>query len=189
MLSVTLVSMLLAGVLACAQPSAPAARADQPAGRGAPTANGLAPMTVHSNLAQLMRGVFYPSSNVIFMAQATDPSTIKQAADPSTATDPLQSSYGGWEAVQNAGLTLAEGANLLLMPGRKCSNGRDMPLADPDWAKFVQALKDAGVAAAKAAQSKSLDNMLDAADTMTTACGDCHDKFREKPRGVADRCI
>jgi cytochrome c556 len=39
----------------------------------------------------------------------------------------------------------------------------------------------------KAAQSNDTDKMLDAADTMTTACADCHDKYREKPT-LADRC-
>ena len=29
--------------------------------------------------------------------------------------------------------------------------------------------------------------ILDAADTMTTACANCHDKWREKPT-LADRC-
>lgn len=156
---------------------------------GVATSAQQAPMTTHGNLAQLMRGIFFPSSNIIFSAQGTDPTTIKPAQEPSAATDPLQSSYGGWEAVQNAGFALADGANLLLIPGRKCSNGRDVPITDPEWAKFVQALKDAGVVAAKAAQSRSLDNMLAAADTMTTACSDCHDRYREKPRGAVDRCM
>jgi cytochrome c556 len=45
------------------------------------------------------------------------------------------------------------------------------------------------MAAYKAAQSKNQDNVLMAADTLTTACMNCHDKYREKPGGVADRCM
>ena len=39
----------------------------------------------------------------------------------------------------------------------------------------------------KAAQSKNQDNIVMAADVMTTACANCHDKYREKPK-LADRC-
>ena len=41
----------------------------------------------------------------------------------------------------------------------------------------------------KAGQSKNMDNVLMAADAMTTACANCHDKYRDKPGGVADRCM
>jgi cytochrome c556 len=60
-------------------------------------------------------------------------------------------------------------------------------LRNPDWAKFVQQLRDAGLATYKAAQSKNQDKILEAADVLTTACGDCHDKYREKP-SLAERC-
>src|SRR5262245_1531911 len=72
-------------------------------------------LQVQSNLNQLMRGVFYPASNVVFSAQSDDPATMKPApgVDPSLATDPLVSTFGGWVAVENAALALTESANLL----------------------------------------------------------------------------
>lgn len=140
-----------------------------------------------ANLIQLMRGILYPASNVIFAAQSDDPAKIKPAKDPSTATDPLQSTYGGWQAVENASLALVESASLLTLPGRKCANGIDAPIRNPDWAKFVQGLRDAGLKAYQAAQSKDQDKVLDAAEAMTNACAACHDKWREKPN-LADRC-
>ena len=45
----------------------------------------------------------------------------------------------------------------------------------------------AGMAAYKAAQSKNTDNILTAADAITEACANCHNKYREKP-DLADRC-
>ena len=134
-----------------------------------------------------MKGILYPNSNVIFAAQNDNPAEVKPAKDPSVAINPLESSYGGWQAVENSALALVEAANLLTVPGRKCANGRAVPLQNPDWAKFVQGLRDAGMAAYKAAQSKSQDKILDAADVMTTACANCHDKYREKAE-LADRC-
>jgi cytochrome c553 len=82
---------------------------------------------------------------------------------------------------------LNEAANLLTIPGRKCANGLPVPLQNPDWSKFVQGLRDAGMAVYKAAQTKNQDKIVDAADVMTTACANCHDKYREKPN-LADRC-
>ncbi|MBZ5632776.1 MAG: hypothetical protein LAO55_06545 [Acidobacteriia bacterium] len=149
-----------------------------------------APAPVRQNpatLAQLMKGSLYPSSNVIFAAQGDNPADVPPAKDPATSVNPLASSYGKWEAVENAGLAIAEAANLLTTPGRKCSNGRAVPMTNADWPKLVQGLRDAGMAAYKAAQSKNQDKILDAADVMTTACANCHDKYREKPT-LADRC-
>jgi hypothetical protein len=140
-----------------------------------------------ANLGQLMKGILFPNSNVIFAAQNTNPADVAPAKDPSTATDPLANAYGKWEAVENSGLALAESARLLMVPGRKCANGRPVPLANPDWPKFVQGLREAGLKAYKAAQSKEQDKILDAADTMTTACANCHEKYREKAN-LADRC-
>jgi hypothetical protein len=150
-------------------------------------AGGAPAFRVYATLAQLMKGILYPSSNVIFAAQNENPADVKPAADPATAVNPLASSYGKWEAVENSGLAIAEAANLLLVPGRKCSNGRDVPLQNPDWPQLVQGLRDAGMTVYKAAQSKNQDNILMAADTMTEACANCHDKYREKPN-LADRC-
>ena len=146
-------------------------------------------MQVQTDLNRLMRGVFYPPSNVVFSAQSDNPADVKRVPgqDPSLATDPLASTFGGWQAVENAALALTESANLLLIPGRNCANGVPVPVNHPDWAKFVQALRDAGMKAYKAAQSKNQDKMVEAADTLSAACAGCHRKWREKPR-LADRC-
>jgi hypothetical protein len=154
-----------------------------------PPPPGSSPEKVEANLAQLMRGIMFPNSNVIFAAQATNPADVKPAKDPSTAVDPLQGAYGQWAAVENSGLALAEAANLLTIPGRMCQNGKPVPIQNPDWAGLVQGLRDAGMAAYKAGQSKNQDNVLMAADTMTTACSNCHDKYRDKSGGDQNRCM
>ncbi len=173
--------MMLAFVgISAAQTPAPAKAKAKPAPTAPASRN---PATV----AQLMKGILYPNSNVIFFAQSDNPNDVPQAKDPATAVNPLASSYGKWEAVENSSLALVEAANLLTVPGRKCSNGLPVPVTNPDWPKLVQGLRDAGMAAYKAAQSKNQDKILDAADVMTTACANCHDRYREKP-APADRC-
>ena len=87
-------------------------------------------IAVQSDLNQLMRGVLYPASNVVFSAQTDNPADVKfvPGRDPSMATDPLVSTFGGWQAVENAALALTESSNLLLIPGRKCANGLPVPI-------------------------------------------------------------
>ena len=102
------------------------------------------------------------------------------------ATDPLTSVFGKWEAVENSALAISELADLLTRPGQKCSNGVDVPIENADWARFVQGLRDSGMTAYAAAQSKNQDKILDAAAVMSMACANCHDKYREKK--LADRC-
>lgn len=169
------------GGVACGPAPAPAP--DESAASSAPAAR------VHGNLAQVMRGIVYPASNVIFAAQSTDPATVKPADDPSTSPNPLSSSYGGWEAVGNAGIALAEAANLLSVPGRVCLNGKPAPSQNADWQMWVEELRTAGMTSYKAAQAKSQDAVLEAADVMSVACSNCHDKYREVPGGIANRCL
>lgn len=139
-----------------------------------------------ATLNQLMRGTLYPSANVVFAAQDVNPADVPRAKDPNMATDPLTTVFGKWEAVENSALAIAEVATLLEVPGRKCSNGADVPVKNADWAKFVKELRDAGMTAYAAAKTKNQDKMTDAAGVMTAACGNCHGKYRE--RKLADRC-
>jgi hypothetical protein len=166
--------------LAAAQTPAPT-KAASGAVAAAPRAEG--------NLAQVMRGILFTNSNVIFFAQGKDPAAVKPAEDPSSSTDPLSDTYGGWVAVENSAIALSESANLLTIPGRLCSNGKPVPIKNADWPKFVQGLRAAGMVAYKAAQSKNEDKMLDAADAVTTACMNCHVKYRDVPGGIAARCM
>jgi hypothetical protein len=144
---------------------------------------------VHANLNQLMRGALYPAANVVFSAQADNPGEAKPIPghDPSMATDPLTSTFGGWLAVENAALTLAESANLLSVPGRTCSNGVPVPVNDPAWAAFVQELRDASMKAYRAAQAKDQDRMIENSEPLTAACAGCHLKWRDR-RTPENRC-
>jgi hypothetical protein len=144
----------------------------------------------YASLAQVMRGIPFPNSNIIFDTQSLDPAAEKKPGDTSGAGASAQynSVYGGWQAVENAALALSETANLIMIPGRLCENGRPVPLDQDDYKKFAAGLAEAGKVAYKAAQSKNLDAMLEAGGTVTDACSACHDVYREKP-DVKDRCI
>ena len=142
---------------------------------------------VYANMLQLMRGTLYPQSNVIFTAQVEDPAAFKPAAHQSTSSDPFTSAYGGWEAVENSGMAMAETANLLLVP-RQCSNGKPAPVQNADWKMWIDELREAAVGVYKAGQAKNDDVVLEAADKLATACLHCHTKYRNVPGGVPNRC-
>jgi len=176
---------------ACSAPPAPPPSAGAPAQTPPQGAASRPQSQVHGDLRQVMRGTLFPNSNVVFLAQGTDPATVPKDADGTTSVNPLAGVYGGWEAIENSSIALAEAANLLAIPGRTCANGKPVPVQNADWQRFVQGLRDAGMASYKAAQSKDMDKMLDAADTLTNACSDCHDVYREKSEqrgGDAARC-
>ncbi len=143
---------------------------------------------MEANLLQLMRGILYPASNVIFAAQE-DLSKQPAPPDASTSPNPLTTTYGGWQAVENAALALSESANLVMMPGRMCSNGKPVPIGRADWVKDVQKLREAGRAAYAAAKKKDTEAMVDVSGTISDACSACHDVYREKKGGIQDRCL
>lgn len=178
-----LTSLSLPSVRSAGQtPARPAVPAQAPGKGGSGPA-----FQIKATLQQFMKGTLYPASNVVFFAQSANPNDVAPDKDPSAAVNPLASAYGKWQAVENASLAMYEAANVLLIPGRRCSNGKPAPIGNADWPKFVQGLRDASLIAYKAAQSKNQDKILDAADKLTTACANCHDKYREKP-SLAERC-
>ena len=144
---------------------------------------------VHADLNQLMRGALYPAANVVFASQVDDPEDLKKSGrgDPSMSTDPLNAAFGGWVAVENAALTLAESANLLMLPGRSCSNGVQVPVKDPAWAAFVLQMRTGSMNAYQAARTRDQDKMVEASDALNASCEGCHRRWRN-PRTPANRC-
>jgi hypothetical protein len=182
--AIVLVTVLLAtGVAGAQEPS----RKEDPSKVISPSA----PHQIHASMIQLMRGLFLPQSNVIFTAQSEDPATIPPDEPAATSPNPLKlprPEYGGWMAVENSALVLAEAANLLTLP-RRCANGRPAPVNNADWIKWVQGLRDVSMAAFNAARSRDQDKVVEVSETLTMACGNCHQKYRDTLKEPLDRCI
>jgi hypothetical protein len=141
----------------------------------------------HSSLAQLMRGLLYPNSEIVFAAQNDDPEASAAAA---ASAAPLggEKLYQGWEGVENAALMLSEAASLIVIPGRLCENGLPAPVGNADFQKYAQGLVEAGQAAYEAARTKNMDAVIEAGGVVSDACSFCHDAYRDKPEGQR-RCI
>jgi hypothetical protein len=168
---------LLAGAVIAAQ--APAAKPP------APAAKAVAARKPLGTLAQVMRAILFPNSNIIFFTQSDNPADPKKPLDVTFGT--YANVYTGWQVVENAAIALNESADLIMKPGRVCSNGLPAPVGRADYRKFAQGLRDAGTAALKAAQTKDMEKMVEAAGTVSEACENCHTVYREKP-DLKDRC-
>ena len=142
----------------------------------------------NGDLAGVMRGILFPNSNLIFDAQTNDPGAPPEAAGGNSVTATFSGIYTGWEVVQNAAIALAEAANLIMMPGRLCENGRPVPVERADWKEYAQGLEEAGRKAYQAALVEDQDQVIEVTNDVAGACENCHIVFRDKP-GDSPRCV
>jgi len=160
---------------------------------GAPsTVGGAAPkpdFPPAANLQQLMRGVMFPNSNIIFTVQTHDPGEKKKAGNAATSDGGFNWAqwgndlYTGWDIVDYAALALAESAPLMLTPGRRCENGKPVPVDDPDWIRFSKEMAEVGRAVYRASQTRSQEKVSDMSGDVADACLHCHQVFRDRFRG------
>ena len=136
-------------------------------------------------LAQVMRGILFPNSNLIFDVQTQDPAAPPEADSRTSVTSTFAGIYAGWQVVENAAVALAEAQHLITMPGRLCENGRPVPVQRADFVKYAQELGEAGRAALKIAQSKDRDAMIEVTNQVAGACENCHSVYRR----FEGRCV
>jgi len=144
------------------------------------------------NLAQVMRGILFPSSNIIFNVQLHDPAEPAKPASTDAATFSWTAwggeIYAGWQLIDYAAVAIAESAPLMLTPGRRCENGKPVPVDRSDWIKFTQELAEAGRAAYKASQTRSQQTVSDISGQLSDSCLHCHQVYRDKRGGSAAHC-
>ena len=135
------------------------------------------------NLAELMRAIAFPNANIIFNVQLKDPGTQPKKQPASAPFDYVEwgsTVYPGWLAVDQAAVALAETAPLLLTPGRKCQNGRPVPVDRADWKRYVTELADVGKLARRASQARNFDAFVDISEKLNDACANCHKVYRDR---------
>lgn len=166
------------------------------------TASSQAPIfPAMGNLNQVMRGILFPNSNILFNVQTNDPgAAAKPTAGAGANADFSWTTWGagiytGWQIVDYASVALAESAPLLLTPGRRCENGRPVPVDRPDWIKFTQELAEVGRAAYRVSQTRNQEAVADFTSQLADSCAHCHQVYRDKrgfrpgdPAAAAARC-
>lgn len=164
---------LAAGQLA--EVTFPAARAAAPAASA-----GSVNVPPVANLAQFMRGVTFPNANIIFNTQVKDPGAVKPV-NPVPFDYPLWGNtvYYGWQAADQAALALIETTPLFLMPGRRCENGRPVPLQNADYQQFTQDLITLSREIYKTVQTRNQDAVAALSERLNDACANCHKVYRD----------
>jgi mono/diheme cytochrome c family protein len=135
------------------------------------------------NLAELMRAIAFPNANIISNVQLKDPGTQPKkqpAASPFDYVEWGAAVYPGWLAIDQAAVAITETAALLLTPGRRCQNGRPVPMDRTDWKKYVSDLVEVGKLAHRASQARNADAFIDISEKLNDACANCHKVYRDK---------
>jgi hypothetical protein len=151
-----------------------------------PAAPGSAPTFPPSgNMAQLMRGVLFPAANMIFNVQRYDPGAPPPKTNLSKEAgfswvDWGAGVYTGWEIVDYSAVALGETAPLMLAQGRRCENGRPVPINDPDWIKFTIELQETSKAVYAAAQTRNQEKVSDITERLADMCLHCHQAYLDK---------
>jgi mono/diheme cytochrome c family protein len=135
------------------------------------------------NLAELMRAIAFPNANIIFNTQLKDPGAQGKkelAKSPFDYVEWGSTVYPGWLAIDQAAVAIAESAPLLLTPGRRCQNGRPVPVDRADWKQYVAALVEVGKLAHQVSKTRNYDAFLEISEKLNDACANCHKVYRDK---------
>ncbi len=158
------------------------------------------------NMAQLMRGIFFPNSNLIFTVQTHDPGAPAPPPSPNAQAagfswvDWGAGIYGGWQLVDNSAIALADASPLMLTPGIRCENGRLAPVTEADWIKFTEEMIAVARKIYRVSQSRNQEAVSDATGDLADACANCHQTYRDirtpgrepdptDPSNKAARCV
>lgn len=149
---VAIISAALVSAVA-AQTPAPAAPEPQQKPAAAAASSAAPPTARIGTMSELMVHLIYPTSDAVFYISSRTPTTDAE-----------------WVELQAKTLTLAESANLLMMPGRARDQDR--------WMTDARLMLDAGWAAFKAAKAKDVAALEALSDQMYEACTTCHQHYR-----------
>ena len=147
-------ALVLASRILSAAPQAVGAPqvAPAPASPQPPTAASPSPRRI-GTMSELMIHLIYPTSDAVFYITTRTPKSDTE-----------------WAELQAKTLTLAESANLLMMPGRARDQER--------WMADAKLMLDVGTAAFKAAKAKDVDALDALSDDLYQSCVVCHQHYR-----------
>lgn len=171
-LPVCLALLLALGAAACRS------QADETA------APALPPFVPDVTIKELMLNVIDTNADVVWLSVTTVASD-KGLVETRPTTDEE------WARVKAGAITLAEAANLLMIPGRRVARpgeksetpGVELEPEEMDvliakdrasWDKHARALYDAAMIAAQAAERKDADKIFEIGESIEYACEGCH---------------
>lgn len=150
-------------------------------------ASALPPFAVDYTIKDLMLNVIDTNADVVWLSVTTVASSEGLVETrPKTDED--------WARVKAAAITLAEAANLLMIPGRRVARpgeksevpGVELEPEEMDaliaknqqsFYEHAKALHNAARIAAQAAENKDADKIFEIGETIELACENCHRTF------------
>jgi mono/diheme cytochrome c family protein len=141
--------------------------------------------TPTGTLNQLMRGIFFPNSNLLFTVQTRDPAAPVPPPDPAAKGAGFsvfewgQGIYTGWPVIENAAAAIADASPWMLTPGLRCENGRLAPVTEPDWIRFTEQMVSVAKRGYRLAQTKNQEAVSEWTGDLSDACAACHSVYRE----------
>ena len=174
-LSVGLALLVALGAAACRS------QADETAAATLP------PFAADVTIKELMLNVIDTNADVVWLSVTTVASE-KGLVETRPTTDEE------WTRVRAGAITLAESANLLMIPGRRVARpgeksetpGVELEPEEMDvliakdrasWDKHARDLYDAAMIAAKAAERKDADKIFEIGESIEHACEGCHRSY------------
>jgi len=159
----------------------------KPADAPPPAPAAAAPYHPVASIREVMNSVIDPNVDVVWNAVKTDIDHGKQIEHAPANDDE-------WAAVRHSAITVSEGANLLMMPGRavapqgagSLSPGIELApdqvraLIDKSpsgWNQFARALQDSLQPALDAIDKKDKQALFEAGDKIDEVCESCHQVF------------
>jgi cytochrome c556 len=181
---------LAAGVmLVCTLVTASACRrADQPAATAAAPAAPAQPTYIpDATVKDLMVNIVDTSADVVWLSVTTE-------VNEKGIVDTRPQNDEEWLKVRQGAITLAEAANLLMIPGRHVARageksetpGIELEPAEMEelinkdratWNARATALHDAAMLALRAAESHDADKIFEIGETIEHACETCHKTY------------
>ena len=152
-----LASALIGGALSGCAPSTEPQKEDT-----APAAGAEGAYRTELSMAELMAHVLDHAADGVWLNQGW-------VVDDKGERELFPTTEAGWLAAENSAATVAETANLLLLPGRRVD--------DEHWTDHAHALHHASLEAMKAAEARDKQAFFDAGGAMYVACRDCHQEY------------
>jgi hypothetical protein len=149
-----LVPLVAAGFAACSAPEEPEPAVQaEPA---IPSFRGEVPMNIlMSGPVTLAAEIYWDSVSIVVDIEG------EHINQPQTDDD--------WHVIWQAGIAIAESANLMMQEQRALDQG--------DWLRMSNALYDAGLSAARAAEAQDYEAVLAEGETVYNACTACHEQY------------
>lgn len=185
-----LATALLFLVVACSPPE-PRTQQQTPAASASNGASGELPFNTRATIRDVMNTLIDPHVDALWNA-------VRIVVDEQGVQEYAPETEEEWEALRRNALSLIEGGNALMIPGRRVAPegaGAVYPdyeylpgevaeklEQDPDsWVGFARGLQQSVLPALEAVEARDTEALIEAGEAINAACEACHTQYWYRP--------